>query len=94
VHHLLKWVHTVLHERCVAVVFCHMGKTVLVEVEILAVALINLQLEGREDLVLPTEVGMEGSLHLPSVLGRCEFLHVLPHAGGREKGVENSPNLL
>ncbi len=22
------------------------------------------------------------------------FLHVLPHAGGREKGMENGPNLL
>ena len=41
-HALLKWVHTVLHERCVAVVFCHMGKTVLVKVEVLVVALINL----------------------------------------------------
>jgi len=100
-HALFKWVHTVLHERCISVVFCHMGKTVLVEVEVLAVALIDLRIEGREDvivhgvdLVLPKEVGMEGAVHLPSVLGRCEFLHVLPHAGGREKHVENSPNLL
>ena len=45
-HALLKWVHTVLHERCISVVFCHMGKTVLVEVEVLMVALIDLQLEG------------------------------------------------
>jgi hypothetical protein len=100
-HALLKWVHTVLHERRISVVFCHMGKTVLVEVEVLAVALINLQLEGCEDviahgvdLVLPKEVGMEGAVHLPSVLGRCEFLHVLSHAGGQEKRVENRPNLL
>jgi hypothetical protein len=37
---------------------------------------------------------MEGAIYLLSVLGHCEFLHVLPHAGGREKGVENGPNLL
>ena len=39
-------------------------------------------------------MGMEGAIHLPSVLGHCELLYVLPHAGGKEKGVENSPNLL
>jgi len=39
-------------------------------------------------------MGMEGAIHLPSILGHCELLHVLPHAGGREKGVENGPNLL
>jgi len=37
---------------------------------------------------------MEGGIHLPSVLGHCELLHVLPYAGGREKGMENGPNLL
>jgi len=39
-------------------------------------------------------MGMEGAIHLPSVLGHCEILHVLPHAGCREKDVENGPNLL
>jgi len=48
-----------------------MGKAILVEVKILAVALIDLRLEGRNnvvahgvDLVLPKEVGMEGAIHL------------------------------
>ncbi len=79
---------------------CHVGKAILVEVEILAVALIDLRLEGRDnvvahgvDLVLPKEVRMEGAVYLPSVLGHGELLHVLPHAGGREKGMENGPNL-
>ena len=62
--------------------------------------MIDLRLEGRNDviahgvnLVLPKEVGMEGAIHLPSVLGHSELFHVLPHAGGREKGMENGPNL-
>ncbi len=70
---------------------CHMGKTILVEVEILTVSLIDLQLEGREDvvdhgvdLVSPKEMGMEGAIHLASILCCCEFLHMLPHAGGQE----------
>jgi len=45
-HALLKWVHTVLHEGSVMVVLCHMSETILVEVKVLAVALINLRLEG------------------------------------------------
>ena len=100
-HALLEWVHTVLHEGSVAVVLCHMGKAILVEVKILAVALIDLCLEGRNnfvahgvDLVLPKEVGMDGAVHLPSVLGHSELIHVLPHARGQEKGMENGPNLL
>ena len=82
------------------VVLCRMGETILVEVEILAVTLIDFQLEGQEDvfdhgvdLVSPREMGMKGAIHLAPILGRCEFLHVLPHAGGREYRVENSPNL-
>ena len=34
-----------------AVVLCHMGETILVEVEILAVTMIDFRLEGREDVV-------------------------------------------
>ncbi len=74
-----------------AVVLCHMGKIILVEVPILAVSLIDLQLEGQEDvvnhgvdLVSPKEMGMKGTIHLAPILGRCELLHVLPHAGGQE----------
>ena len=70
-----------------AVVLCHMGQAILVEVEILAVTLIDFLLEGGKDvvdhgvdLVSPKEMGMKGAIHLASVLGRCEFLHMLPHA--------------
>jgi hypothetical protein len=90
-HALFKWGNAVVKERCVAVVLCHMGETILVEVPILAVSLIDLGLEGREDvvnhgvdLVSPKEMGMKGAIHLASIMGRCELLHVLPHAGGRE----------
>ena len=65
-----------------AVVLCHMGETILVEVPILAVSLIDLRLEGREDvinhgvdLVSPKEMGMNGTIHLAPILGRCEILH-------------------
>ncbi len=68
---------------------CHMGEAILVEVEVLAVTLIDLGLEGRKDvvdhgvnLVLPKEMRMEGAIHLAPILGRCELLHILPHAGG------------
>jgi hypothetical protein len=27
-------------------------------------------------------MGMKGAIHLAPILGRCELLHVLPHAGG------------
>ena len=70
---------------------CHMGEAILVKGPILVVALIDLGLEGREDvvnhgveLVLPKEMRMEGAIHLASILGRCELLHMLPHARGRE----------
>ena len=70
---------------------CHMGEAILVEVEVLAVTLIDLRLEGQKDvvdhgvnLVLPKEMRMKGAIHLASILGSCELLHVLPHAGGRE----------
>ena len=33
------------------VLWCHMGETILVEIEILAVTLIDFRLEGREDVV-------------------------------------------
>jgi hypothetical protein len=29
-------------------------------------------------------MGMEGAIHLASILCCCEFLHMLPHAGGQE----------
>ena len=68
-----------------------MGKTMFVEVEILAVTLIDFQLEGREDvvdhdvdLVSPKEMGTKGAIHLTSILDCREFLHMLPHAGGQE----------
>jgi len=41
-HALFKWGYAILHERSISVVFCHMGKTLLVGVEVLAVALIDL----------------------------------------------------
>ncbi len=44
-HALFKWGNAVLKERCVVVVLCH-SETILVEVPILAVSLIDLQLEG------------------------------------------------
>ena len=88
-HALFKWGNVVLKERCVAVVLCHMGQAILVEVEILAVTLIDFLLEGGKDvvdhgvdLVSPKEMGMKGAIHLAPNLGRCEFLHALPHAGG------------
>jgi len=68
-HALLKWVYTILHEGSVTVVLCHMSETILVEVKVLVVTLINLQLEGRNDvvahgvdLVLPKKMGMEGAI--------------------------------
>ena len=74
-----------------SVVLCHMGEAILVEGPILAVTLIDFRLEGREDvvdhgvnLILPKEMRMEGAIHLAPILGRCELLHVLSHAGGRE----------
>ena len=74
-----------------AVVLCHMGETILVEVEVLAVTLIVFRLEGQEDvvnhgvdLVSPPKMGMKGAIHLASILGCREFLHMLPHAGGQE----------
>jgi hypothetical protein len=51
-HALFKWGYAILHMRCVAVVLLHMGKTILVEVEILAVTLIDFRLEGREDVIV------------------------------------------
>ena len=72
-----------------SVVLCHMGEAIFVKVEILAVTLINFRLEGREDVVdygvdlVPLkEMRMEGGIHLAPILGCCELLHVLPHAGG------------
>jgi hypothetical protein len=99
-HALLEWGNVILHEGCMSVVLCHIGEAILVKGPILAVALIDLGLEGREDvvnhgvdLVLPKEMGMEGAIHLASILGRCELLHMLPHAGGREQRVEDRRNL-
>ena len=72
----------------------------LVKGPVLAVAMIDLGLDGREDvinhgvdLILPKVMGMEGAIHLASILGCCELLHMLPHAGGREQRVEDRPNL-
>jgi hypothetical protein len=83
-HALFKWGYTMLHKRCVVVVLLHMGKTILFEVEILAVTLIDFQLEGQEDVIVhgvdllsPKEVGMKGAIHLTSILDCREFLHVL-----------------
>ena len=65
-----------------AVVLCHMGETILVEVEVLAVTLIDFQLEGREDVA---NHGVDlVSPQMASILGCREFLHMLPHAGGQE----------
>ncbi len=70
---------------------CHMGEAIFVKGPILSVTLIDFGLEGREDvvdhgvnLVLPKEMRMEGAIHLAPILGCCELLYVLPHAGGRE----------
>jgi len=46
-HALFTWGNVVLEERCVSVVLCHMGEAIFVEVEILAVTLIDFRLEGR-----------------------------------------------
>jgi hypothetical protein len=48
-HALFKWGNVILHESRVAVVLEHMGETILVKVEILAVTLIDFRLEGREE---------------------------------------------
>ena len=65
-----------------SVVLCHMGKAIFVEIEILAVTLIEDVVDHGVDLVLPKEMRMEGAIHLAPILGRCELLHVLPHAVG------------
>jgi len=46
------------------------------------------------DLVSSKEVGVKGAIHLTFILDYGEFLRILPHAGGREKHMENSLNLL
>jgi hypothetical protein len=54
-----------------AVVLCHMGETILVKVPILAVSLIDLGLEGREQTALLTlgwSLGGEYDRHCQS---RC-----------------------
>jgi hypothetical protein len=77
------------------------GQYIVVEVVVLAVAIIEQVLEGCNDvtvhdvnLVTPKEMGVEGTPDMVAVLGGRVFLHMLPHTKGREQGMEDGPNLL
>ena len=93
--------YIVVRERCMTVVLLHMGSTILVESEVLKVTAVVHCFKGHEDfvvhggdLVSPKEMGVKSVIHLASILGCREFLHMLPCAGGREQRVEDGPNRL
>jgi len=78
-----------VRKRCMAVVLLHMGSTILVKIVVLVVTFVARCFKGHEDVVVhgvdlvsPKELGVTSVIHLASILGCPEILHMLPRAGG------------
>jgi hypothetical protein len=85
-HGFLERGHAILGKGGMASVLLHMGSTVLVKIDILAVATVMQALEGQEyvrargiHLVPPKEGVVESTPSLAPILLGSKLLDVLPH---------------